>query len=184
MTKHSWSSSPISSFSKCSNPQPNHRRQVSIVGINEKPSSPTRFRYPLSPHKESSSNFWNKQEHYTWIDDNTPHKPPPKAGTSKAQANSTKLNRSKKAFFQIREQLALDLVHEIDEKVMGNRLSAGTVTTGGIKLEWSTRLRSAAGRAHWSRVKLRPVNVTEDQHNLKIELSSKIITDEGRLLKI
>jgi len=80
---------------------------------------------------------------------------------------------------QIREKLALDLVREIDEKVMGGKLASSTMTTGGVKLEWSTRLRTAAGRAHWIRVKSRPLGETEEQHNLKIELSTKIITNEG-----
>jgi len=62
---------------------------------------------------------------------------------------------------------------------MGGKLSASTSTTGGVKLEWSTRLRTAAGRAHWSRAQSPPLGQAEEQHNLKIELSTKIITSEG-----
>lgn len=75
---------------------------------------------------------------------------------------------------QVREKMAQDLLDEIDEKVMDGKLGFATETTGGVKLVWSTRLRSAAGRAHWTRQKGR-----KDEHNLQIELSTKLITDEG-----
>jgi hypothetical protein len=165
-------------LSNSSNPQPSTRKQTTLS--KDMPTSPIRFRYPSSPHKESSSKFWDKQDHYSWIDQNTPQKPT----TSKTFPTSTpaQINKAKKSFLQTREQLALDLVRDIDEKVMGGQLSASTSTTGGVKLEWSTRLRTAAGRAHWSRMKSSPLGKTEqteEQHNLKIELSTKIITSEG-----
>lgn len=63
---------------------------------------------------------------------------------------------------------------------MEGKLAASTKNMGGVKVVWSTRLRTAAGRAHWTRVKGRPLDTAdEEQHNLKIELSTKIITDEG-----
>ena len=146
------------------------------------PSSPTRFRYPSLPHKESSDEFWNKQDHYTWIDKTTPLKPKSPSKASSA-STLTDLKRVKAAFLQAREQIALDLFQEIDDKVMGGKLSASTTTTGGVKLEWSTRLRTAAGRAHWTRVKSCPLgDEIKEQHNLKIELSTKIITTEGTYL--
>jgi hypothetical protein len=135
----------------------------------------------LSTQTECSAEFWDKQDHYAFIDKNTPLKSPSKS-SSKASSTSTltNLNKIKKAFLQAREQLALDLVREIDDKVMGGKLSASTTTTGGVKLLWSARLRTAAGRAHWTRVKSRPLSdQTQDQHDLKIELSTKIITSEG-----
>jgi hypothetical protein len=77
--------------------------------------------------------------------------------------------------------MALDLVKEIDEKVMGGRLSTSTASTGGVRMEWSSRLRTYAGRAHWTKVRSRPLDTApdKDQHNLRIELSTKIITDES-----
>lgn len=166
-----------------SNPQKSPRKQTSTVDKQTIPTSSTCFRYPLPTLKESSPKFWDEKDHYAWIDRNTPVRPPRKS-PPKASSTSTptRLNTAKKAFIQAREQLALDLVREIDEKVMGGELSASTETTGGVKLIWSTRLRTAAGRAHWTRVKSRPLgDQTKDQHNLKIELSTKIITSEGTL---
>ena len=57
---------------------------------------------------------------------------------------------------------------------MQGKLAKATELTGGVKLIWSTRLRTAAGRAYWTRQK-----GMKDQHNLQIELSTRIITDEG-----
>ena len=164
-----------------SNPQTSPRKQTSIVNKQTIPSTSTCFRYPGTTHKESSSKFWDEQDHYAWIDWNTPLKPPSKSPSNTSSTSAlTDLNTDKKDFLQAREQLALDLVREIDDKVMGGKLSASTATTGGVKLVWSTRLRTAAGRAHWTRVKSRPLDdQTKDQHNLKIELSTKIITSEG-----
>jgi len=165
--------SPSTNLSHRSNPQPSTRKQTSPS--KDVPTSPKRFKYPLSPHKETSSKFWDKQDHYSWIDQNTPHKPQKSFPT----VTPAQLNKAKKVFLQIREELAIDLVRAIDGQVMGGKLSASTSATGGVKLEWSSRLRTAAGRAHWNRVKSRPLGETPEQHNLKIELSTKIITSEG-----
>jgi SprT-like family len=165
-----------------SNPQTGPRKQTSTIDKQTTPTSPTRFRYPLSPHNESSTTFWNKDDHYTWIDENTPHKPTPKLPLPRPddEAILSKLNKARKAFVQEREQMAMDLVRAIDEKVMEGKLAASTATTGGVKLVWSTRLRTAAGRAHWIRTKGTKDGINK-QHDLKIELSTKIITDEGIL---
>jgi hypothetical protein len=81
--------------------------------------------------------------------------------------------------------MALNLVQEIDEKVMSGKLYLSTANSGGIKIEWSSRLRTCAGRAHWTKVKSRPLDTgpPKDQHTLKIELSTKIITDERTTFK-
>jgi hypothetical protein len=162
-------------LSNGSNPQPSARRQTSLS--KDIPTSPKRFKYPSSPHKESSSKFWDKHDHYSWIDQNTPHKPPPQK--SFPTTTPAQINKAKRVFLETRERIAIDLVRAIDEQVMGGKLAASTSATGGVKLEWSTRLRTAAGRAHWSRARSRSLGQTEEQHNLKIELSTKIITSEG-----
>jgi hypothetical protein len=151
----------MSYHSNDSNPQRSPRKQTSTVDKPTVPSSSARFIYPLSIQTESSR-FWDKQDHTT--------------SSTSTLANHSK---AKKAFLQVREQLALDLVREIDDKVMGGELSTSTTTTGGVKLMWSTRLRTAAGRAHWTKIKSHPLgDQAKDQHNLKIELSTKIITNE------
>ena len=158
-----------------SNPQPNPRKQTSLW--TDTFTSPKHFEYPSSPYTEASAKFGDKHDQYFLIDGLVHDKRPP----TKAFPTATpaEINEAKKAFFQIRDELALNLVRDIDENVMAGKLSGATATTGGVKLEWSTRLRTAAGRAHWSLAKLRPSGQTVDQHNLKIELSTKIITSEG-----
>ena len=164
----------------CSNPSTNPRKQTSkTTDIPSIPSTPSRFRYPLSPHKDTSPNFWDKDSHYSWIDQNTPLQPPAKIPKTSAvipppTPSQYQLNKQKREFSQQREKLAQELLNEIDSRIMKGQLATATKVTGGVKLVWSTRLRTAAGRAHWTRHR-----GVEGQHNLQIELSTKIITNEG-----
>lgn len=64
-----------------------------------------------------------------------------------------------------------------------------TAATGGIKLIWSKKLNSTAGRANWKRegTKTRDEagNVhTSYKHIASIELAEKVIDDEHRLLNV
>src|SRR5579859_1281080 len=181
LTKPCWSSNAPFDGANRSNPTKSPRKQITTID-KAPPSSPTRFRLPPSPHKASSPQFWDKENHFSWIDSHSPSKPTStitKPNPS-LQSQLSSISKTKKTFVQNREQIALDLLREIDEHVMGGKLAAGTASTGGVKLVWSTRLRTAAGRAHWSKVKSRPMgDPIATQHNLKIELSTKIISDEG-----
>ena|SRR5271156_3544885 len=148
------------------------------------PCSPpvtTSFRYPPSPHKESSAEFWDKDDHYTWIDLNTPKKTTMKESTiSLTKAPTQKVSNATKAekeFLKSREQIAIDFVREIDDKVMDGKLGQATGATGGVKLVWSTRFRTCAGRAHWKNVKDRNAGTSKD--HLEITLSTRLLTDEG-----
>jgi len=101
--------------------------------------------------------------------------------TQSNQSQDTKNARKpQRSFAQQREQLAVDLVQAIDQQVMGGKLSAATASTGGVHLIWSSKLRTAAGKAHWNRVK-QPMGDDLNQHHLKIELSPKLITSEDKL---
>lgn len=64
-----------------------------------------------------------------------------------------------------------------------------TAATGGIKLLWSKKLNSTAGRANWKRegTKTRDEtgNITTSyKHIASIELAEKVIDDEHRLLNV
>src|SRR5579859_4928308 len=69
-------SRPYLSWLTKSNPSTNPRKQISKTTElpSVVPSTPSRFRYPLSPHKDTSPHFWDKDSHYSWIDQNTPFK--------------------------------------------------------------------------------------------------------------
>ena len=96
---------------------------------------------------------------------------------TKIQLTDTK--KEVKEFAKRREQMARDLVKDIDATVMEGKLAASTAKTSGVKLIWSGRLRSTAGNAHWKPTRgIAPHNGVE-QHNLSIKLSPSIITDEG-----
>jgi len=123
-----------------------------------------------------SSQFWNQRDHFTWIDHHSPLKSIAPAHTKAEMAQTRK---EKKAFEQKREQLARSLVKEIDDKVMEGKLAASTAATGGIKLIWCGRLRSAAGNAHWTPARGVPAHNGITQHNLRIKLSPSILIDEG-----
>jgi hypothetical protein len=88
--------------------------------------------------------------------------------------------RKTREFGNNRDRIAQKLVQQIDEKVMQGMLNASTAKTGGVKLIWCGRLRSAAGNAHWTAARgVSPHNGVQ-QHNLRVKLSPSIITDEGR----
>lgn len=99
----------------------------------------------------------------------------------------------KKDFDSRKERLALDLLHELDSKVVNSQLQRLTSSTGGVQIVWSKTLRSTAGRANWKRTGIKssgsPIKGGEEngagykvQHSAKIELAEKIIDSEDRLV--
>jgi len=100
----------------------------------------------------------------------------------------------KKEFDGRKEQLALDLLQELDSKIAKSKLSKLAYSTGGVQIIWSKTLRSTAGRANWRRTATKlsgsPIKsggVTEGpgveiKHFASIELAEKIIDSEDRLV--
>ena len=148
-----------------------------LTDSESEPCSPqltTAFRHP-SPHKESSPEFWDKDEHYTPVELNMPKQPKLKAsGVSPSKV--PRAPKGEKEFLKIRQQMAIDFVHEIDKKVMDGKLARATSHTGGVKLVWNTRFRTCAGQACWKQVKDRNAGTCKD--HLEIKLSTRLVTDE------
>ena len=188
--------------------------------------SPTkRPRVPLSPHRPSVDVFWSQDVINEWNDEYSPFKaspvrrlfhapntndrsvsPPPSPCKSPAKTprrdKATLLAR--KRFDSTKEQLALSFLAELDEKVAGSQVSTLTAATGGIKILWSKKLITTAGRANWKREAIRsksalssntstksilisdsptkPSTATAYIHHATIELSTKVLTTAGRLL--
>ncbi|KAH0565651.1 hypothetical protein GP486_000961 [Trichoglossum hirsutum] len=107
-----------------------------------------------------------------------------------------KQNRSnlstKKAFNERKHDLAQDFLNELDEKVSGGQIASITAPTG-VKLIWSKKLTTTAGRANWRKEKITQFTADESlrgtggpstsyRHIASIELSEKVIDDEDRLL--
>lgn len=63
-------------------------------------------------------------------------------------------------------------------------------STGGIRIIWSKKLSSTAGRANWRREAVRSksgdgtVCTTTHRHHASIELAEKVIDDEDRLINV
>jgi germ cell nuclear acidic protein len=96
----------------------------------------------------------------------------------------------KKEFSQKKEALAMAFLHELDTEVNNGEIARLSQSTGGIKIDWSNKLNSTAGRANWSRQRLssssRPMKpdgtVLENyRHYAVIELAKKVIDNEDRL---
>jgi len=153
---------PKNDGTNLSNPQPSPRKQTSTIN--------KAVPLPVDAHPR----FDNKRDRLSTIDRPLSPNPAPERPLKPITTN-----RPTKSFLQDREHLATTLLTAIDQKVMSGKLSTATASTGGLKLIWSTKLRTAAGRAHWTRVK-RPLG-TEEQHDVKIELSTRIITSEEKL---
>ncbi len=91
--------------------------------------------------------------------------------------------------------VATSFLEDLDKKITNEQVAALAASTGGIKIIWSKKLTSTAGRAHWRRENLRVSNVQEGpdetilpttttattsfRHHASIELAEKIIDDEG-----
>ena len=82
-------------------------------------------------------------------------------------------------------QLATEFLRELDNKVAEGRVGALAESVGGVKIIWSKKLNSTAGRANWKRETLvsRDTEGTSTKvyrHHASIELAEKIIDDEGK----
>lgn len=98
---------------------------------------------------------------------------------------------AKKAFEQSKHELADTFLRELDERVTDGKISELSASTGGVRIDWSNRLNTTAGRANWRRETTRRKDegtgaVTEVtyRHHASIELAEKVIDDEGRLLNV
>ncbi|KAI9868428.1 MAG: hypothetical protein M1813_005872 [Trichoglossum hirsutum] len=99
---------------------------------------------------------------------------------------------AKKMFNERKHDLAQDFLNELDEKVSGGKITSITAPTG-VKLIWSKKLTTTAGRANWRKEKITQLAADESlrcsgsqstsyRHIASIELSEKVIDDENRLL--
>lgn len=168
--------------------------------------SPTKrlHRIPPSPHRPSIDAFWSAEVINDWNDRYSPQKPrsprklysvreddespsdSPKKSPEKSPGKRDKAAvERRKAFNERKLALAEEFLKVLDEKVAEGKVSAMAQSAGGIKIVWSKKLNSTAGRANWKREALRSKNadgaaVTTYRHHASIELAEKVIDDEGR----
>lgn len=125
---------------------------------------------------------------------------PTKARAAAAEAKKA-LAKKKKEFDERKVALAESFFKELDDKVTGGEIQKLAEATGGVKIIWSKKLNSTAGRANWKREILRsrpsPTSSssstdTEQQqqqqqrqtsrHHATIELAEKVIDSDDRLI--
>ncbi|KAJ9659779.1 hypothetical protein H2201_007215 [Coniosporium apollinis] len=95
---------------------------------------------------------------------------------------------ARKAWDASKLSLAESFVKELDHTVTQGRISALSASTGGIKIVWSKKLNTTAGRAKWRREGTTKTSTTDGGatrtyiHHATIELAEKIIDTPDRLL--
>lgn len=164
-------------------------------------------RIPPSPHRPSIDAFWSQEVINDWNDQHSPRKAksprklfslhedddeaylspstsPRKSPTKTPGKRDKATIERKKAFDERKDQFAIDFLKELDEKVASGRVGALAESAGGIKVIWSKKLNSTAGRANWKRETLVSkgaggVSTKMYRHHASIELAEKVIDDEG-----
>ena len=114
----------------------------------------------------------------------SPSSSPRKSPTKTPAKRDKAAIERKKAFDEKKDQFAIDFLKELDEKVASGRVGALAESAGGIKVIWSKKLNSTAGRANWKRETLvsrgaEGVSTKIYRHHASIELAEKVIDDEG-----
>ncbi|KAK1757214.1 SprT-like family-domain-containing protein [Echria macrotheca] len=157
-------------------------------------------RIPATPHRPNSDMFWSQEFVDDWNDEHSPRKQlfpdPSKASPAKKQPATEKKQKlpsareAKKAFEQSKHDLAAAFLQELDKSITDGKLSELAASTGGIKLIWTNKLNTTAGRANWKRETLRTPHTSSEtstvryKHHASIELAEKVIDDEHRLLNV
>ena len=100
---------------------------------------------------------------------------------------------AKKLFTLKKHEIAEKFLRELDESVTDGKVYEMAALTGGIKIIWSKKLNTTAGRANWKRETMRSAIRSVDgkpdtkityRHYASIELAEKVIDDEERLLNV
>ena len=140
-----------------------------------------------SPRKTPKSTYSRKL--YPLDEDDEAYLSPCETGRrlpSKSPSKRSKeVANERKAFNQKKYTLAASFLEELDRTITNGQIAALSESTGGVRLVWSKKLQSTAGRANWKREAIRTKNAdgtistTEYRHHAFIELAEKVIDDEG-----
>jgi len=161
--------------------------------------------------------FWSQEFVDDWNEEHSPRKQlfpdalaarqmspnkansPEKKSQKTAAAKKTSEREAKKAFEKAKHELAEKFLHELDTTITDGKLAELSASTGGIKLVWTNKLNTTAGRANWKRETIRTrhpdgtaavsdpaaaTTTTKHKHHASIELAEKVIDDEHRLLNV
>ncbi len=112
----------------------------------------------------------------------SPHRSPLKSSAKMEK----KMIEQRKLFDGRKDKLARAFLAEVDQTITNGQIASMADSTGGIKIIWSKKLSSTAGRANWKREVLHSKNAdgsvsnTTHRHHASIELAEKVIDDEGQ----
>ena len=188
------------------------------------PTKSTAARIPASPHRPSLDAFWSQDVINEWNDAYSPRKSPsktprarrvlgsdsddddaylsPSERRQRSQTKTPKTPKKDKAELERRQQfnarkedMAAAFLKELDDTVTGGKLAALSESTGGVRIVWSKKLNSTAGRANWKRetVRHRPSPTANHsdppppptiRHHAFVELAAKVIDSDDRLLNV
>ena len=173
-----------------------------------------RARIPPTPHRPSIDAFWSQEVINDWNDQYSPTKTPksnrrnrfvilgdsdedisptaaPRKSPPKSPAKRDKATIEKGKLFNNRKhETASTFLAEVDKIITGGQVAQLAESTGGIKIIWSKKLSSTAGRANWRREAVRhrspsgTISVGDHRHHASIELAEKVIDDEHRLFNV
>lgn len=120
--------------------------------------------------------------------------PPCESGRRSPAKSPTKWDKEaaekRKAFNERKYDMAASFLNELDETIANGQIANLAEPTGGVRLVWSKKLQSTAGRANWRREAIRSkdadgtVTTTKFRHHASIELAEKVIDDESRLINV
>jgi predicted SprT family Zn-dependent metalloprotease len=150
--------------------------------------------------------FWQQDVINDWNDEYSPRKTPKAQPKDNDTSDSTLLaspkksptkqdraaKEAKKAFSLRKHEIATTFLTELDTTITSGQISALAATTGGVKIIWSKKLNTTAGRANWKRETLKSTSLLPNgttkpptyRHYAAIELAEKVIDDEDRLLNV
>ncbi|KAI9878452.1 MAG: hypothetical protein M1830_000836 [Pleopsidium flavum] len=166
-------------------------------------------RIPASPHRPSIDAFWSQDIINEWNDEYSPRKAPrsgrPALGHSVTEDDDEELSPltfprrsivkspvrkdrkalgARRAFDEKKHELAQEFLKELDDVVAKGKVASLAASGGGIRLIWSKKLNSTAGRANWRQEVIRSkgngdISSTSYQHHASIELAEKVINNEA-----
>ena len=125
-------------------------------------------------------------------DSNAPESPTisPKKSRNRSPKKTDAEKRAvevRKTFQSEKHAIANHFLKELDERITGGRIGEMANDGNGVRLEWSRKLNSTAGRAHWKREGRRERSLDGQEqgeikyrHEARIELAEKVIDCEGQ----
>ncbi|KAL2106866.1 hypothetical protein VUR80DRAFT_6100 [Thermomyces stellatus] len=108
--------------------------------------------------------------------------------TAPHSAHAVGGRQMRKEFEAAKREKAAAFLRELDDTITGGKLAGLTASTGGVKLNWTNKLNTTAGRANWKRetVSSGSTGMKEVQyrHHASIDIAEKVIDNEHRLLNV